>query len=149
MYKRILVAVDGSNTSDLALQEAVTLAAEHQSQLRIVHVVDTSALYSGDSEFVDIVQLEKALTESGQQILHIAAAAGANAGVQAETRLVQIDRFGQRVADMVVGEAKAWPADLVVVGTHGRRGLSHLFMGSVAEGIVRISPVPVLLIRGR
>ena len=50
---------------------------------------------------------------------------------------------------MIVGEAAAWPAELIVVGTHGRRGLSHLFIGSVAEGIVRISQVPVLLIRGK
>ena len=54
----------------------------------------------------------------------------------------------RRVPDVVVAEAKRWPADLIVAGTHGRRGLSHLFLGSVAEGIIRISTVPVLLIRG-
>ena len=50
---------------------------------------------------------------------------------------------------MIAAEAKAWPADLIVIGTHGRRGVDHLLMGSVAEGVVRISPVPVLLIRDR
>ena len=52
-------------------------------------------------------------------------------------------------APLLAAEAKAWPADLIVIGTHGRRGVDHLLMGSVAEGVVRISPVPVMLIRGR
>lgn len=149
MYKRILVAVDGSKTSDLALAEALKLATEHGSRLRIVHVVDATPLFGGDSGFVDVVEIEKALIGSGRRILDKAAATAAEAGVQAETRLLEMDQFSQRVADMVAGEAKAWPADLVVIGTHGRRGVSHLFLGSVAEGVARISPAPLLLIRGR
>ena len=148
MYKRILIAVDGSNASDLALNEAIKLAAEHQSQLRIVHVIDVRIL-SGESAFLDIGDLEKALVESGERVLQRAAATAGNSGIKAETKLLNIDDFGQRIADRIVGECAAWPAELIVVGTHGRRGLSHLFLGSVAEGIVRISQVPVLLIRGR
>ncbi len=148
MYERIVVAVDGSSTSDLALAEAIRLAAAHQSRLRVVHVVDATPLFSGDAEYYDYAELERALTESGWKILEQAAAKSHDAHVEVETRLLEMDHLSQRVADVVAKEAKEWPADLVVVGTHGRRGLSHLFLGSVAEGISRISPVPVLLVRG-
>jgi nucleotide-binding universal stress UspA family protein len=149
MYKRILIAVDGSNTSDLALEEALKLAAEHQSQLRIVHVVDVLMFFAGEPGFFYIVGLEKAIVESGERLLQKAAATAGSVGIKAETKLLRIEDSSQRIADMIVGEATAWPTELIVVGTHGRRGLSHLFLGSVAEGIVRISPVPVLLIRGK
>jgi len=149
MYKRILIAVDGSNTSDLALEEALKLAAEHQSQLRIVHVVDVLMFFAGEPGFFYIVGLEKAIVESGERLRQKAAATAGRGGIKAETKLLRIEDSSQRIADMIVGEATAWPTELIVVGTHGRRGLSHLFLGSVAEGIVRISPVPVLLIRGK
>jgi len=149
MYKRILIAVDGSNTSDLALQEALRLAAEHQSQLRIVHVIDVLMFFAGESGFFYMGALKKAIMESGERLLQKAAATAGSAGIKAETKLLRIENSSQRIADMIVGEATAWPTELIVVGTHGRRGLSHLFLGSVAEGIVRISPVPVLLIRGK
>ncbi len=88
--------------------------------------------------------------ESGQHVLQKAAAATAgNVGIKVETKLLEIEDFSQRVAEMIVGEATAWPAELVVIGTHGRRGHSHLFLRGVAEGIVRISPVPVLVIPGK
>ena len=59
------------------------------------------------------------------------------------------DSFAGRVSDLVIKEAGAWPADLIVLGTHGRRGLGRLFMGSDAEAIVRSAPVPVLLLRAK
>jgi nucleotide-binding universal stress UspA family protein len=85
--------------------------------------------------------------EAGKRILAEAAATAGKAGLPADTRLVEIETLQGRVADVIVQEARAWQAALIVVGTHGRRGLSHLFLGSVAEGVVRIAPVPVLLIR--
>ena len=148
MYKRILVAVDGSDTSQLALQEAVKLTRESGGQLRIVHVVDevTFDLYQ---EVVDPGEIQKAITKSGEAILSKAQTAVRAAGVTAETRLLEIEKLGRRVPDMIAQEADAWPADLIVIGTHGRRGFSHLLMGSVAEGVVRIATKPVLLIRGK
>ena len=148
MYKRILVAVDGSDTSQLALQEAINLTRESGGQLRIVHVVDevTFDLYQ---EVVDPGEIQKAITKSGEAILSKAQTAVRAAGVKAETRLLEIEKLGRRVADMIAQEADAWPADLIVIGTHGRRGFSHLLMGSVAEGVVRIATKPMLLIRGK
>ena len=59
------------------------------------------------------------------------------------------DLWDRRIATAIVEEAAAWGADLIVIGTHGRRGFEHLVLGSVAEGVVRRATVPVLLIRSR
>jgi nucleotide-binding universal stress UspA family protein len=67
--------------------------------------------------------------------------------MEAEARLLEIQTFGQRISDMIVAEAQAWPADLIVVGAHGRRGLHDVLLGSVADGVVRRASVPVLLVR--
>lgn len=147
MYQRILVAVDGSTTSDRALQEAARLAQDQRAALHIVHVIDIVPL-TWDMEFVDVEEIRRSLRQAGREILERAQAAARTAGVQAETRLVEIGAPGQRIATRIAEEANSWPADLLVIGTHGRRGLDHLLLGSVAEGVVRIAPLPVLLIRG-
>jgi nucleotide-binding universal stress UspA family protein len=72
----------------------------------------------------------------------------AAAGLAAETELIVLETLKPRIAEAVADDAEAWPADLLVIGTHGRRGLSRLFVGSIAEGIVRVATMPVLLIRG-
>lgn len=149
MFNRILIAVDGSDISELAMEKAVQLAAGQQSQLRIVHVVDVKMRFGEASGFANKDDLEKVLLESGQQVLRDAAATADNAGIRVETKLLEIEDFSQRVAEMIVGEATAWLAELIVVGTHGHRGLGHLFLRGVAEGIVRISPIPVLVIPRR
>lgn len=147
MYKHILVAVDGSDTSKLALQEAITLVKEWQAQLRIVHVVEEVTLNIDAMYVLDAYQ--EAMRKTGEEVLKKAEAIARESGVKAETKLLEIETLGHRITDMIVEEAQNWPADLIVLGTHGRRGFNHLLMGSVAEGIVRISPKPVLLIRGK
>ena len=147
MYKSILVAIDGSQTSELALNEAIQFARAAGSRLRIVNVVDEVNL--NWSEFPNTAELWNVLAASGRALLGKAAATAAEAGVEADTRLIELDRLGDRIPDVLAREADVWPADLIVVGTHGRRGLSHLFLGSVAEGIVRVASKPVLLVRGK
>ncbi len=147
MYKHILVAVDGSDTSNLALQEAIKLAKEQQAQLRIVHVVEDIPL-NIDTEYA-LDEYQEAMRKTGEAVLSKAEALARESGVTLETKLLQIETLGHRITNLVVEEAQSWPADLIVLGTHGRRGFNHLLMGSVAEGIVRVSPQPVLLIRGK
>jgi nucleotide-binding universal stress UspA family protein len=147
MYQHILVAVDGSSTSDRALQEAIRLAKEQRALLQIVHVIDVVPVIV-DVEFVDIGAMQRALRQSGQQVLDRAQKKAQAAGIEAATRLLETDTPAQRLANKIVQEAKAWPAELLVIGTHGRRGLDHLLLGSVAEGVARLAPMPVLLIRG-
>lgn len=146
MYQRILVAVDGSPTSDLALDEAAKLARDQRATVRIVHALDQVALVL-DTPYV-LQEFLDAARKAGEDILERAKARMKAAGVEAETRLAGADSFGERVAALVNAEATAWPADLIVIGTHGRRGFSSVLMGSVAMGVVRTSTVPVLLVRG-
>ena len=147
MYQRILVPVDGSNTSDVALREATKLASDRNAELRIVHVIE-DVVPGWDVEFLNINEIHEALRQAGQQILAKAEAVTRDAGIKVETRLIESTPAGARIASAIVAEAKAWSADLIVIGTHGRWGVDHLLMGSVAEGVVRISLAPVLLIRG-
>jgi len=148
MFKRILVAVDGSSTSDQALQEAIQLAKELQAQLRIVHAVDLRDIYLS-ADFVDPLELSNVVTKSGQEILRKAQALAESTGIAVETQLLKMEAMGQRIPEMIAADAEAWPADLIVICTHGRSGLSRLLMGSVAEGVVRVATKPVLLVRAR
>ncbi|MEW5943765.1 MAG: universal stress protein [Pseudomonadota bacterium] len=148
MYQRILAPVDGSGASDLALQEAIRLAKDQQAQLRILHVVDTVTV-NWDTEFGNIGDILETLRKAAESILARAEDMARQAGIAAETRLVEMKTLPERIPAKIVEEADLWPADIIVIGTHGRHGLNRLLMGSVAEGVARISPKPVLLIRAQ
>jgi len=149
MYQRILVAVDGSPTSDLALHEAIQLAKALKSQLRLVHAMD--AIGSGwyTAGYSDPTEMWELMTKIGHDILAKAMATVTEAKIMVDTKLVETSSLGLRIPEVINDEANTWPADLIVLGTHGRRGLSNVLLGSVAEGIVRIADKPVLLIRGK
>ena len=149
MYARILVAIDGSDASYLALDHAVQLATDQRAKLRIVHVVELFryAASIADGYAFDPTLLWEALREEGKHALSVAEARARSAGVVAETVMLEGDDPSQRVATSVVKDAQRWDADLIVLGTHGRRGVDRLFLGSVAETLVRIANTPVLLVR--
>jgi len=146
MYQRILIAVDGSDLSNHALQEAIALAQNLHAALRIVHVVDEVTL-NWEGEYADMSAVQESFRESGQRILEKAQNIAREAGMEHEAKLLEIQTFGHRISDLIVEEAKDWPADLIVVGTHGRRGLHDVLLGSVSDGVVRRASVPVLLVR--
>ncbi|MDT3705557.1 MAG: universal stress protein [Thiobacillus sp.] len=148
MFNRILVAVDASETGDRALEAAIGLASTPQAILRIVHVIDTTNL-NMEGEVFEPPDLLERLTQRGQSILDKAETAAKAAGVAVETGLIKIETLSQRIAEAIANDAEAWSADLIVVGTHGRRGLKRLFLGSVAEGTARLATRPVLLIPGK
>jgi nucleotide-binding universal stress UspA family protein len=147
MFGRILVSIDGSETSNLALKEALTLAKEQQASLRLVHVVDLTLAYT-DLAAPYVLDYQKTLQAAGEKILADGAAMARAAGIPCDTRAVIVDRVGRHIADAIADEAKQWQADLIVIGTHGRRGVRRMLLGSVAEGVARIASQPVLLIRG-
>ena len=156
MYKRILVAIDGSDTSDLALREAVGLAKDQNAMLRLVHVVDgTPPAYiatdasSAVALHFPLAEYKKTLQEAGENLLRTRATTAREAGVNVDTKLITVTMLGERIYEAIEEQSKQWPANLIVVGTEGRRGFQRLMIGSVAEGLVRISTKPVLLIRGR
>ena len=148
MYKRILVAVDGSNISHVALEEAIRLCKALLARLRIVTVVE-AVMITGEADYVDFNEVRKAAVRYGEETQNKAKQLAQEGGVEAEARLIEIRRAGDRVTEMISKEADDWPADLIVIGTHGRRGFNSLLMGSVAEGVVHIASKPVLLIRGK
>jgi nucleotide-binding universal stress UspA family protein len=147
MYKRILVAIDESDTSNSALAEAVKLAKNQHALLRLVHVVDLIPAYT-DVEVPYAIEYLKALRAAGQKLIEQCSSVLQKAGIEFEAKLVEVDMLGQHIYDAIEDEAKRWPADLIVIGTHGRSGIRRLLLGSVAEGVARISTKPVLLIRG-
>ncbi|MFC5497389.1 universal stress protein [Caenimonas terrae] len=143
MYKRILVPVDGSATSNKALTAALQLARDSGGRVRVLHSLDELAYLSGFEYSGEVIKVAR---ETANKVLADALDVAKAAGVPADQQLV--DQPGQRLGQTVADAAQAWEADLVVVGTHGRRGLGRVLMGSGAEQVIRIAPVPVLVIRG-
>jgi nucleotide-binding universal stress UspA family protein len=143
-YRRILAAVDGSPTSNKGLREALRVAKREDARLFIVNVVnDFPAFTALDGPApVDLVPL---LREGGRRVLARASTIAKKAGVK-PTMLMR-EMVGGLAADAIVREARKQRADLIVLGTHGRRGVRRMVMGSDAEQVVRTSPVPVLLVR--
>jgi len=147
MYKRILVPVDGSDTATRGLQEAIGLAADLKAKLILLHVIDDFPLLVEMASAINVEATLDELRRRGEGLLAQGQAKAQERGVQAETLLREV--AGGRVADQIVHEALQGDCDLIVMGTHGRRGFSHLLIGSEAESVLRSSPVPVLLLRLR
>lgn len=141
-YRRILVPVDGSPTSNKALVAALNIARDGDGRVRLVHVLDELTYLTGFEASGEVFTL---LRQAGERVLADAAEVARSAGVNAEMQF--IDEAGVRLGDAVARAAGEWEADLVVVGTHGRRGVQRALMGSGAEQIIRLAPVPVLVIR--
>jgi len=145
MYARILVAIDESPHAERALQHAAELAKGLSAALRIVHVVDTGWLALGPELAIDVETVSAARSAAGERLLAVAQERVHKLGLDAEIKLVETAIPTQHIAAAIVDEAAAWPADLLVVGTHGLKGVARLLLGSVAEGVARRSTVPVLL----
>jgi nucleotide-binding universal stress UspA family protein len=145
VYRKILVPIDGSPTSNRGLIEAIQLAKNQGATLRLVHVLDELILGPGAEAVVYLGNTVDLLREAGKQVVAKAEAAVRASGLEPES--VMLETMGGRAADAIVAEANAWGADLIVLGTHGRRGARRLVMGSDAEEILRTTLVPVLLVR--
>jgi nucleotide-binding universal stress UspA family protein len=147
MYRNILVPIDGSPTATLGLREAIGLARRLGSRLRMFHVVNGALWLGPESASAQIAEILAQMRSTGESIVHEAKVTARAAGI-AEVDGTLIESASQHPGDLILAEARDWPADLIVCGTHGRRGLRRILMGSDAEYIVRSSPVPVLLVRG-
>ena len=145
MYAKILVPLDGSLTSQRGFEEAVALARVMKSSLLLLHVIDTMPV-AGDIFDPGVWQdIADALRRNGDELTAQARRTATGYGVPNEVRLIE-NPVG-RVADAIVDTARSENCDLVVMGTHGRRGFSRVMMGSDAELVVRHCPLPVLLVR--
>lgn len=146
MYSKILVPIDGSATADYGLREALKLASGSSATVFLLYVVDQYPMLVDMAAAASYQEVQDDLRRYGDEVLAKAkAVVAANAGLKAEAIVREV--VGGRVADVIVEEADKARCDLIVMGTHGRRGFSRLTLGSDAELVVRQAPVPVLLVR--
>ncbi|MCE4541790.1 MULTISPECIES: universal stress protein [unclassified Caballeronia] len=146
-FQRILFAVDGSPTSYAAVNMGALLATP-ETEIRVVYVVDRAIRYS---EFVPMTLLEDAFVKEGE--LAIAEAARRLESLRNVTRahvsanLVSTDISADDVSHALLRDAERWNADLIVMGTHGRRGVARAFFGSVANRVASLARIPLMLVR--
>ena len=149
MYKRILVAIDNSTTAQKALDEAITLASALGASLCIANAADEGPLTQhgmGLGSYIDVDKVKDEMRSAGNALLAQALAKAQAAGCQ-KAEVLLIESAQRRLGDMIIGAATQWQADLIVMGTHGRRGFERFLVGSVAEHMVRTSTTSLLLVR--
>ncbi|WP_164721318.1 universal stress protein, partial [Burkholderia stagnalis] len=148
MYSNILVALDGSETSLHALDAALTLASEMKAQLTPVYVVDL-LVPAYDALGYDPSILIDAFREEGLRVTADAAKRMAEHGVSGTPLIASVEPAGEDIAQRILIIARDAGADLIVMGTHGRRGFRRLMLGSVAERVLRGATCAVLMIPTR
>jgi nucleotide-binding universal stress UspA family protein len=136
---RILVPSDGSDHAGVAVQQAIELARALQRPILALYVVDRPGFQAFPPESI-LVDVGSIMRKEAQEVLNGIQAKATAAGVAAETRI----RDGHPVDEIC---KEATPSDLIVMATHGRRGLSRMLLGSVAESVIRHAPCPVLVVR--
>jgi len=147
MYTQILVAIDGSVTAARAFETARKLARACGAQLQPLYVVAAPAM-AFDTPVPDRSAIRDALMHEGRALIKEAEALMKRDGVEGAPRMIEPQHPGDDIAHCILRAADDLKADLVVMGTRGRSGLRRLVLGSVAERVLRISPCPVMLIRG-
>lgn len=145
MYKRILCPVDGSETSNCGMMEAIHLAKALNAELLFLNVIDLYFPIVDATGDFNVVYIDDILRKNGHKVLKNAEAVALKEGVKTNSKMAET--IGHRVSKLILEEAKAWQADLIVMGTHGLRGIERLVVGSDAETVIRKSPVPVLLVK--
>ena len=143
IVQHILVPTDFSEYADYALDYAIELAKTLQAHLTVLYVLHLSSLALGEAPPAVLDDTLKAMEANAEQRTQMALARVQEAGLQGESAIVEGIPF-----QVIIETAKSRDVDLIVMGTHGRTGLTHAFMGSVAEKVVRMAPCPVLVTRG-
>ena len=146
MYQRILVPVDGSAASGKGLKEAIAIAKASDGRILLLHVVDDMSLLITGADYAGLsAEVFAALREAGEKVLAEAKHEVERAGVAVETRL--FEDIDLPLCERIVALVREWGAELIVMGTHGRRGVTRALLGSIAETVVRSAPCPVLTVR--
>lgn len=146
MYKRILVAIDGSQAAKLALEEALKIAQAGRATVMAICVVEHVAqMVDVGTGLVEERAPGTAATEAAMATLEDARALFEQRNVRGLTRT--IDTYGEDIVTVLCRVAEEFEADLVVMGTHGRHGIGRMLLGSVAEAFLRRAGMPVLLVR--
>jgi nucleotide-binding universal stress UspA family protein len=141
-FRKILIALDGSAVAARAADVALDLARSLHGEVALVHAVEPIADYAAEGGIPTAVLLSET-EEDGRRML-----AGYRQRTSSAPPPLELLRLG-KPGQEIVKAASEWPADLVVIGSHGRTGLSRLVMGSVAEHVMRHAPCPVLVVRAQ
>ncbi|MHB1669750.1 MAG: universal stress protein [Thiomonas sp.] len=140
MYSKILVPLDASATAQTAAEHAIAMARSLKAALRFMTVIDFNGFIGAVPSIVGVMNNDARL------MLDDWMSKASQWGLDASTAIAETDPNTPRVADAIVAEAGRWNADLIVIGSHGRSGVRHLLLGSVAEGVARRSMIPVLIV---
>lgn len=148
MYQNILVAVDGSPTSDLALHEALRIAKDGSHVKAITITVDPLAGYGTPAFVYDYDEVHQACIKQGKEVLHKAETDAKYLGhINLETELIDLAPSAMPdIAPSILQACKDYHADLVVIGQNGRGGAKRFFLGSVADHVLRQSLIPVMVV---
>lgn len=141
--KHILVPTDFSEYANYALDYAIELAQALQARLTVLYVFHLSSLALGEAPPTVLDDTLTAMETKAQQQTQMALTRVQNSSLQGDSVIVE-----GIPSQMIIETAERRDVDLIVIGTHGRTGLTHILMGSVAEKVVRLAPCPVLVTRG-
>jgi len=146
MYARILVPVDASPAAAAGMKEAIRLAGLCHGRLRLLHIAQYGVV-PAEAALYQIAPADQGLAalQAGAALLDRLRDDAAREGAVVDSVLLESD--GRKVHEIVNEQAQAWEAELLVLGTHGRRGIDRLLAGSVAEQVVRHADLPVLMVR--
>ena len=141
-----MCAIDGSATSTRGMKEAIKLAKDQKAKLRFVHVIDVYIPLIVGPFNITSENIQDILQNNGEEIIKKAKTAAKKSNVVVDA--VYVEKAGGRgPSKLIVEQAKVWSADLLVMGTHGLRGISRLAFGSTAEEVVRTCSAPILLVK--
>lgn len=141
MFRKILVPIDASECAALAARHALELGRDQDAAVHFVHVLDVPAMVAS------IPSAMETLNAEAEALLEKRSTESAERGDRISTALLSTDPKHPKIVDHILIEARSIGADLIVAGTHGRGPIEALFLGSVAEGLTRKSPLPLLLLR--
>jgi nucleotide-binding universal stress UspA family protein len=142
IVQHVLVPIDFSATADRALTYAIALAQQLHARLTLLHALDLTPVTMEDMTAGMTATYLDDLETDAQHLLQASLERVQRAGLQGDSLLVQ-----GTPAQTIVDAASEQQVDLIIMGTHGRTGLAHVFLGSVAEHVVRQAPCPVLVTR--
>lgn len=148
MFKKIMVSLDNSKVSQLALKTAIDFAKNQKAKLCMIHVIDYSSLVI-NGEGVDFEALRQQTKQEAESILSRSVKKAKKKRIKVEAKLVEPKSFAINtdIAGLLVKTAKNWRANLLVIGTHGYSGMSRFVLGSVTDEIIKLSSIPLLVIQ--
>lgn len=151
MYRHLLVPVDGSRASRHVAHHAAELADQLDARMTVLHVLEeigVPLVQYGMEPYVELEAVSVEVVEAHRDAaVRLVEDVVAELSESVDATATVVEAEGRRVAEVITGAAAEQDADLIVMGTHGHRGLSRIFLGSVADGVIRSADVPVTLVR--